>query len=203
MSALHFPRVTAMILAGGRARRMGGEDKGLLGFLGRPLIERILEAVAPQVGDVFINANRNRDRYRNYGYTVIADERSDFQGPLAGFASGLTHCATEDLAILPCDGPLVPEDLVFRLWQARAEAGAELAVAHDGERMQPVYVLLRKTLLPDLRAFLETGERKIDRWYARHRTAQADFSDCKDCFANINYPRDRDRLEKQWRENAP
>ena len=202
MGGPRFPQVTAMILAGGRARRMGGEDKGLLDFVGRPLIEHILEAVAPQVGDVLINANRNQERYREYGYTVIADERPDFQGPLAGFASGLAQCATGDLVVLPCDGPWVPRDLVFRLWEARAKADAELAVAHDGERMQPVYALLRKTLLPDLRDFLETGERKIDLWYARRRVARADFSDCRDGFANINRPQDRDRLEKRWRENA-
>ena len=188
MNIPHHPQVTALLLAGGLARRMGGKDKGLLPFQGRPLVEHVLEAITPQAGAILINANRNRERYRAYGHPVIHDEPVDYQGPLAGFAAGLKHCRTHWLATLPCDGPFVPPDLLFRLWCAREDHNTEIAVAHDGERLQPVHALLHKDLLESLRTFLESGERKVDRWYAQHKIAPADFSDRKTGFTNINTP---------------
>ncbi|MGB1110151.1 MAG: molybdenum cofactor guanylyltransferase MobA, partial [Gammaproteobacteria bacterium] len=171
-----------------------GEDKGLVEFLGKPLIEHILAAVAPQVDQILINANRNQQRYQSYGYPVLTDELADYQGPLAGFLTGLRHCQTRDLVTLPCDGPFVAPDLVERLLNARLNEDAELAVAHDGERLQPVYALLNTELTASLNGFLDRGDRKIDLWYAEHRMAKADFSDTTDTFANINRPDDRERL---------
>lgn len=188
-------RVTALILAGGRGSRMGGEDKGLTPFRGRPLIEHILAAISPQVSHVLINANRNRQRYQAYGHPVVGDALSDYQGPLAGFAAGLAQTVTDDLVTLPCDGPFVAPDAVQRLLAARRRADAEIAVAHDGERMQPVYALLNRQLLPDLTAFLDSGDRKIDRWYAQRRTVTVDFSDCAHYFVNINTRLEHRRLE--------
>lgn len=188
------PPVTALILAGGRGRRMGGQDKGLLEVGGRALIETILQAIAPQVSAILINANRNQTRYRRYGYPVLADALPNFQGPLAGFAVGLRHCATDELAILPCDSPFVPHDLVARLRQARQREQAEIAVVHDGARLQPVHALLHKGALPSLDAFLETGDRKIERWYGQQRIALADFSAYAPGFVNLNRPEDGRRL---------
>ena len=187
--------VTALILAGGRGRRMNGEDKGLVPFRGRPLIEHVLAAIRPQVSHVLINANRNRHRYTVYGHPVIGDALSDYQGPLAGFAVGLAQTVTDDLVTLPCDGPFVATDAVQRLLAARQQAAAEIAVAHDGQRMQPVYALLHRGLLPSLTAFLDSGERKIDRWYAQQHTVTADFSGCTQCFININTRLEHQRLE--------
>ena len=187
--------VTGGILAGGRGRRMGGSDKGLLELAGRPLVAHIVAGLAPQVGRLLINANRNLDCYGRLGYPVVQDEEPDFQGPLAGMAALLAHSPTPWLVVVPCDGPFVPPDLVMRLWMARQRAGAEIAVAHDGARMQPVYCLLPTALLEDLRAFLAAGGRKIDRWYAAHATALADFSDTPDLFFNVNTPQERRRAE--------
>lgn len=189
-------QVTGVILAGGMARRMGGQDKGLVDFAGRPLVEWVLAALTPQVGGILINANRNHARYAGYGHLLVADAMKDYQGPLAGFACALAASPTPWIVTVPCDGPYLAPDLVARLTQALAGsgsdagAGAELAVASDGHRLQPVYALLPRTLVPSLATFLAAGERKIDRWYAQHRIAIADFSDCPDCFANINSPAD-------------
>lgn len=188
------PPITGLILAGGKGRRMGGADKGLLEWGGRPIIEWIIEALRPQVASLIINANRNRARYAEYGYPVVGDTLPDHQGPLAGFAAVLAAAATEWVVTVPCDGPRLPTDLVARLWEGRGQA--EIAVAHDGERLQPVYALLPRRLLPDLEAFLAAGERKIDRWYARHPMATVDFSDCTRHFANLNTPHDRRQLGK-------
>ncbi len=188
--------MTGGILAGGRGRRMGGRDKGLIELAGRPLVVHVATRLAAQVEQVLINANRNLERYAALGHPVLRDEDPGFQGPLAGMAVLLAHAPSPWLVVVPCDGPLVPPDLVERLWQARERANAEIAVAHDGTRMQPVHCLLPRALLGDLRAFLARGERKIDRWYAEHTVALADFSDVATSFFNINTPEDRERAER-------
>lgn len=189
--------VTGLVLAGGLARRMGGGDKGLVELAGRPMIEYVLDALRPQVGSVMINANRNLERYAVYGHPVIADELEGFLGPLAGVASVLPHVATEFVLAVPCDAPLLSADLARRLVDACVAARADLAVASDGQRLQPVFMLLRSTVAPGLRAYLAGGGRKIDTWFAQVRLAQADFSDEPDCFVNVNEPAERQRIEYQ------
>ncbi|MCU7943613.1 MAG: molybdenum cofactor guanylyltransferase [Candidatus Thiodiazotropha sp. (ex Cardiolucina cf. quadrata)] len=189
------PAVTAVILAGGRGRRMGGEDKGLIELNGRPLVQHVISAIQPQVATILINANRNQERYAAFGYPVIADSLLDYQGPLAGFIAALQAVETEDMLTLPCDGPLVPPDLVERLYEARQSAGADIAVAHDGDRLQPVYALIPKRLADSLQRYLDRGDRKIDLWYEEHRIAHADFSDIPRTFINVNTLQERDNLQ--------
>ncbi|MEW8027098.1 MAG: molybdenum cofactor guanylyltransferase MobA [Candidatus Thiodiazotropha sp.] len=189
------PAVTAVILAGGRGRRMGGEDKGLIELNGKPLVQHVISAIQPQVAAILINANRNQARYAAFGYPVIADSLLDYQGPLAGFIAAMQSVETEDMLTLPCDGPLVPNDLVERLYEARQATGADIAVAHDGDRLQPVYALIPKRLAESLQRYLDRGDRKIDLWYEEHRVAHADFSDIPRTFINVNTLQERDNLQ--------
>jgi molybdenum cofactor guanylyltransferase len=182
--------ITALVLAGGKSRRMGGRDKGLLPFGDGLLVERVLDGILPQVGAALISANRNQEAYRRLGFPVIADPLDDFQGPLAGFLAGLENMQTDYLLTLPCDGPVIADDLVKRLATGLSDAGADIAVAHDGKRLQPVYAMLHRRVLPDLRLALEQGERKIDRWYPRNHWITVDFSDIPEQFNNINTPED-------------
>jgi molybdenum cofactor guanylyltransferase len=189
-------RITAVILAGGRAQRMGGTDKGLLELHGKPLVEHIVHALRPQVGAVLINANRNLDRYGELGFPVLPDILGNFYGPLVGMATGLQACETELLLTLPCDSPLVPPDLAAGLLEALDRQCAQISVAHDGERMQAVFAILHHSLLPSMLAYLLHGGRRVDTWYAKHRVALANFSHCTDAFLNLNYPKDREALER-------
>ena len=189
--------VTAVILAGGKARRMGGADKGLIELHGRPLLDYIIAGLRPQAGHIIVNANRNLDRYREFGYPVVADMMGDFFGPLVGMASGMQAADTPYILAVPCDSPFVPPRLCDTLRHEMEQADAEICVAHDGTRMQPVYALLRCDLLPDLLSYLEEGGRKIDTWYARHRLALADFSATPDVFLNMNTPPDRLLIEER------
>ena len=195
-----YPRedITAVVLAGGRARRMGGNDKGLMEVAGKPMVAHTIDVLRPQTAEVIVNANRNAGAYHAItGCRVIADTVGGFAGPLAGMASALEASATRLLLTAPCDSPLVTPDLGPRLHAALARDGAEISVAHDGGRMQPVFALLTRDLLPDLLAFLGTGERKIDTWYATRHAVTADFSDILDTFLNVNTPQERDRLEQR------
>ena len=194
-----FPTITAVILAGGEARRMGGHDKGLVEVDGRRMIEYVLEALRPQVHALLINANRNIESYARYGVPVIPDALPGFNGPLAGMASGMRAAGTPMIITVPCDSPFVPNDLVQRLAEAKRNANAEIAVAHNSERMQPVFALLDTGLLDSLQEFLGRGERKIDRWFGEHRTISVDFSDRPETFINVNTPEEVARIEAMIR----
>jgi molybdopterin-guanine dinucleotide biosynthesis protein A len=193
--------ITGVVLAGGRATRWDGRDKGLIQVSGRPMISHVLDALAPQVEQVIINANRNFEEYRAFGLPVVADASRDFLGPLAGIASGLAAARTEWVAIVPCDSPLLAADCVDRLALAcEDDERTDIAVAHDGERIQPVFALIRRALIEDLDAFLESGGRKIDRWYGQHHMQLVDFSGSPDSFLNINRREDRDVLEARMNQ---
>ena len=169
---------------------MGGKDKGLLPFADGLLVEHVLARILPQVGAVLISANRNREIYARLGYPVIADPLDGFQGPLAGFLAGLENMQTEYLLTLPCDGPYIVDDLAARLARGLIGANADIAVAHDGIRLQPVYALLHRRVVAGLRLALEAGERKTHRWYPRNDFVTVDFSDVPQQFSNINTPED-------------
>jgi molybdenum cofactor guanylyltransferase len=192
---LHREDITAVILAGGRARRMQGEDKGLLELLGRPLLDYVITGLRPQVGRILINANRNLTRYRGFGYPVIKDIMNDYCGPLAGMATAMQAAGTPLLLTVPCDSPFLPAQLAETLYSALTAAGAGISVAHDGKRLQQVYALLRCDLLPDLLEYLNNGGRKVDTWYARQRMVLADFSTAPDAFLNLNTPGDMQAIE--------
>lgn len=200
---MNYPKaeIAGVVLAGGRATRMGGQDKGLIEINGIPMASYIVEALRPQTSAVMINANRNMERYREIcDCEVVRDSVGDFAGPLAGMASALRASDTGYVLTAPCDSPLVSPSLGPRLYEALEKEDAELAVAHDGVRMQPVFALLSRELLNSMLAYLKSGESKIDRWYAKHRTALADFSDATSMFLNVNTPQEREHLEGRLTE---
>jgi molybdenum cofactor guanylyltransferase len=158
----------------------------------------MIELLRPQVGELLISANRNLDAYRCFGYPVAQDLDPSFAGPLAGLASAMLTAGTEYVVVVPCDCPLLPPDLVAVLAAALERDQADISVAHDGERMQPVVALLRQDLLPNLQACLRSGERKMALWLARHRVALADFSSRPEIFFNVNTPLQRAELEARW-----
>lgn len=187
-------KITGLILSGGLARRMGGDDKGLRQFRGKPLIAHVIERLAPQVDALIINANQNREVYAAFGYPVVADAVTGFAGPLAGLHAGLCACTTPLLASAPCDSPFLPADLVARLYAGLIAADAQMAVAKSGDWTQPVFTLCRRELLDRLTDFLDDGGRKAYLWYAALKVIEVPFPD-QAAFANINTPEELERLE--------
>ena len=197
--------ITGIILAGGRGSRMGGADKGLQNFNGVPLALHTLLRLAPQVGEVMINANRNLSAYESFGVPVWPDAAGlgEYSGPLAGFLTGLERCETPYLLTVPCDTPLFSEQLVERLAQAMAREDADVAVVaapeEDGQlRAQPVFCLLRTRLLESLMLFTTSGGRKIDAWTAQHKTVLVPFNlpgDDARAFFNANTLAELHQLE--------
>jgi len=192
--------ITGLILAGGRAQRMGGIDKGLIPFLGQPLIASAIARLQGQVSGILINANRNITKYATYGYPVIIDETPDFSGPLAGFSAGLKACKTPYLLTAPCDSPLLPVNLGAQLAIEMERDDFQLVYASSKEAdgtvwAQPVFCLMRVDLIDSLNLFLESGNLKIDRWFKELHSSTVIFENAN-AFANINTPEELKALEE-------
>ena len=180
------PKVTGLILAGGRGSRMGSLDKGLQPFKGKPMVAHVLARFQSQVDEVLINANRNNEEYAAFGYRVIADAIDGFAGPLAGLHAGMTHASHPLVATTPCDSPFLPLDLVARMLAAMQKENADLAVAKTFDQPHPVFCLVKTSLASHLHSFLESGQRKIDKWYATLDVVEVAFDDEEAAFSNIN-----------------
>ena len=179
-------KITGLILAGGRGSRMGSVDKGLQPFRGKPMVAHVLTRFQLQVDEVLINANRSIEEYAAFGYRVIADAIDGFAGPLAGLHAGMTNASHPLVATAPCDSPFLPLDLVARLAAAMQRENADLAVAKTFDQPHPVFCLVRTSLASHLQAFLESGQRKIDKWYATLNVAEVAFDEEEAAFSNIN-----------------
>lgn len=178
--------ITGVVLAGGQGRRMGGVDKGLQLLRGKAMVQHVIERFAPQVDELLINANQNIEQYQSLGYRVIPDAIGGFAGPLAGLHRGLSEATQGLVATAPCDSPFLPADLIARLYAALSEHQAELTVAKTGDQPHPVFCLCRKSVLPGLTAFMESGGRKIDLWYSKLKIVEVQFEDEAEAFSNIN-----------------
>ncbi|MFZ5484892.1 MAG: molybdenum cofactor guanylyltransferase MobA [Pseudomonadota bacterium] len=179
------PDVAGIILAGGRGRRLGERDKGLVELAGRPLVAHVLDRLRPQVAESVISANRHLDVYARFGVPVVADELPDQPGPLAGLLAAARQCRRDWLLCVPCDTPWLPTDLARRLRETAARAGVALVRAADPERVHFAVMLLHRDRLVDLAQALADGERRVQGWQARLPSADCRFPDPR-AFFNIN-----------------
>ncbi len=201
--------IVGVLLAGGQARRMGGGDKCLRPLGGRPILARIVDRVAPQVGELILSANGDLKRFAGFGLPVVADVISGHAGPLAGILSAMEWVMANRpgiawIATFPTDAPFVPTDMVVHLARALTRDGADLACAASGGRPHPVIGLWSVALAADLRHAMEVEEiRKIDRWTARHRLVEVPWpQDPIDPFFNANRPEDLARAEAILQQTA-
>ncbi|OAN44789.1 molybdenum cofactor guanylyltransferase [Paramagnetospirillum marisnigri] len=196
-----LPPIAGLILAGGLSRRMGGGDKALIEVDGQSLLDRVIDRLRPQVGQMILNANGDPDRFASFTLPVVPDVVAGFGGPLVGVLTGLEwlddHTLDTDWMVsVAADTPLFPEDLVQRLYAAVVEQGADIAVACTDDQPHPVFALWPKRLAAALRAAV-VGEdmRKIDAWTARYKVAHIRWQPKPvDPFFNVNTPEDVVRL---------
>lgn len=181
-------QITGVVLAGGKASRMGGQDKGLMLLNGKPLWQHVADCLLPQVNEVVISANRNLDIYRQSGFPVIADTLSGFPGPLAGLLSVMQQTFGEWFLFCPCDTPFIPDNLVERLVEQRQNA--PVVWVHDGDRDHPAVALAHRNLAPKIVDYLASGERRVIVFMRQVGGHSVDFSDTKEAFRNMNTPED-------------
>lgn len=195
------PPVTALVLAGGRSTRMG-VDKAFVPLDGRPMIAHVLDAVRPQADAVLVSANVGLERYAPLGVDVVTDAHPAGAGPLAGIAAGLRRARPGCVLIVPCDAPRLPPDLARRLGEERVAADADAAAAHDGARLQPLFLLAHTRVAPALERYLAEGGRGVHAWLDRIRTVAVDFTDRAADFGNVNDPLELERLERESHRRA-
>jgi molybdopterin-guanine dinucleotide biosynthesis protein A len=179
-------KIAGVILAGGLARRMNHQDKGLVCYQGRPLISYAITALAPLVNETLINANRHYKQYQQFGLRVVADQTDRFDGPLAGILTAMIHTDADVLLVVPCDAPLMKSEHLQKLLVTRASLDADVAVAFDGERLHPVFLAINTRLQTSLQNYLASDQRKVQAWLAQKNTIQVDFSHQPEIFTNIN-----------------
>lgn len=184
-------QISIGILAGGEGRRVNGEDKGLLRINQQPLIEYLVAALKPALpsAPLMISANRNIERYQNYGQVVR--DNPNTQGPLAGLAALLNACQTEWLLTLPCDCPRLPPNFCEKMAQSLLHGSQDRpqidgAVAHDGNQQQNAVLLIRQTALGSLQQQLENGGGAIHRWLQTLNIATVTFNHWPAHYWNAN-----------------
>jgi molybdenum cofactor guanylyltransferase len=187
--------ITGIILAGGLGRRMGSVNKGLIGFMGQPMVASVAQRLLPQVDEILISANLEIARYEALGYPVITDDITGFAGPLAGLHKGMQAASSTHVLTVPCDSPLFPIDLAERLMSGLVDSEADLAVAKTGTQVHPVFCLCRKSLASNLQAFLQDGGRKVSAWHSGLEVIEVAFDDDPRAFTNINTAADLSELE--------
>lgn len=206
MKARHH--VVGVLLAGGQARRMGGGDKCLRNLGGETLLARAIARARPQVDTLILNANGDPSRFADYDAPVVPDVVDGFAGPLAGVLTAMEWTAAhapdhETVASFPTDAPFFPADLVDTMLEARRQAGALLACAASQGRTHPVFGIWPVALRDELRASLEDGERKIDRWTEQFPLVTVEFAGVGvDPFFNANTPEDLDEAERLLAEEG-
>lgn len=178
-------KVTGVVLAGGRARRMNFQDKGLQIFCGKPLISYSLNALHFLVDEIVINANQNTALYEKFGFRVISDLTPDFAGALAGVLAVMTKMTADLLVIVPCDAPFISTSQLQHLLTEHQKNEAEITVACTGTQIHGVFLVVNTALKADLEIFLSEGNHKMRLWFERHKTHFVDFG-LQRGFENLN-----------------
>ena len=194
LSKLQKDKISIAILSGGKSSRMEGNDKGLIDFYGKSVLSRIINLASNFSSDIFVVANNNLDKYNQIHPYVYTDILEDFQGPLSGIYTALSKCKNEKLIILPCDGPFI-KDVYFQVL-TEYESGKNIQVVKANDRLQPVYARIDSSLLNNLENFLQTGERKIDKWYNSCGFDEICFDKNVEMFLNINSKEDIKKNEQ-------
>ena len=195
-------KVTGVVLAGGLARRMNNQDKGLINYKGRPMVSYAIAALNAVADQTLINANRNREQYQAFGLPVVADQTGNFDGPLAGVLTAMIYTDADILVVMPCDSPLIKAEHLQKLLAARAENNADAAVAFDGKRLHPVFLAIKTSLKSSLQDYLASGQRKVDRWLEQQKMVKVDFSNEPEIFTNINTLTELSELEDKAESTA-
>jgi len=194
MKSISKHDVSAVILAGGQASRMGGKDKGLILFNQKPLIQYAVNVVSQSVDSIWVSANRNLDLYQKFG-RVVTDELSDYQGPLAGISATLSQISTKYLLIIPCDGPYVGNILLERLSREMLKNQAKICVASANGHLHPTFALVEASIKTPLDAYLASGERRLGKFFKDNQALEVDFSDLEKMFINFNFLTDLQESE--------
>lgn len=187
MTIPDFESTSGVIIAGGQGSRVGYQQKALLPYQGEPILKPILERLSGQLKQVWVNANAELERYQSYNSHLFSDAYQGFLGPLAGMHAAWQHIETEWAVFVPCDNPNIPNDFVERLVSAYKEDPNPIVVVFDGERLQPLYLMMHRSMRDSLGKAIDIGHLSVNRWVKENPFTQASFADCcPHAFKNMN-----------------
>jgi molybdopterin-guanine dinucleotide biosynthesis protein A len=178
-------KIAGVVLAGGMARRMGGQDKGLIRFAGRPLIDYAIKSMEMITPQIVISANRHLDQYQAWGYPVISDSGGDYLGPLAGIAEACRVIDADIMLVMPCDSPFFNAVHLQQMLEALSD-DVDVVIASDGQRVHPVFMVLKTRLRDSLDAYLAANGRRVQEWVTQQAGVMVEFKEPNNLFANIN-----------------
>ncbi len=179
---------------------MGGENKALMKWRDRSLVRHVHDRFAPQVDQLLLSSPRD------LGLNTVKrvqDQRSGTLGPLAGFEAGLAHTQSAFLAVVPCDTPLIPGDLVIRLTRALEESAKEVAFVRSQGRDHPTICVISSKLRDGLSLFLDAGGRRVTDWMQTTDSVAVSFPDQQSAFHNCNSPADLAYLARTFSDTDP
>lgn len=191
--------IHCVILAGGRARRFDGQDKGLIKVNKIRLIDHVVNHIQPQVSNILISANRNIDEYKKLGFAVLTDNNHNYDGPLAGILSALEYINDGLLAVVPCDMPIIPSDIIARLQQQLITTQADICSVSINDKLQPLLSIMHKHVHKSLNKFLSAGNHKVQDWLAQQNMATLNLDNQFSLF-NINNINDLEEFERRSHE---
>jgi molybdopterin-guanine dinucleotide biosynthesis protein A len=196
----------SVILAGGKSRRMG-QDKGLMmhhqsvlqssgmksTHMSQPMVSWVAASLAG-FDNLWVNTNEHKQAYEQLGFVTIKDvlhpDIGPLAGPLLGVLTGLQKATSDWVLFSPCDTPNIPTNYPCVMTRFAQENISDAYVVFDGERRQNLHLLLHRSLIEDLIAYLLSGGRKTYEWLERVSAMNVDFSDQKLAFKNFNSPSD-------------
>ncbi|NOY66203.1 MAG: molybdenum cofactor guanylyltransferase [Gammaproteobacteria bacterium] len=191
--------IHCVILAGGKARRFDGRDKGLIEANNSRLIDHVLNIIKPQVSSIMISANRNLEKYKQLGYPVLTDNNDAYDGPLAGILAALEHINDGLLAVIPCDMPDIPKDIISQLQQQMLSEKADICCVSDNNNLQPLLSIMNKQVQKALKEFLQADKHKVQDWFNQQNMTTLNLDNNNPLF-NINNMKDLKKFETRNHE---
>jgi len=189
------PRTIGLILAGGRSRRMQGQDKALLALRDESLLTRVIHRLRPQTDALALSSNTASTTFSGYGIPVFPDRLPGFLGPLAGIHAGLVQYPQDNLLSVAVDLPFLPPDLVLRLRAGMGEKSC--AYVCIGEH-HVLAILWRPEMAANVEEYLLSGGRRIKEYLAVHgQPVRFDQQQDRGLFFNINTPDDLASAEQE------
>jgi len=190
-----------VIIAGGLSRRMDGVFKGGIKLAGKPLLGHVIDRLKPQLEHLTINANQCKLNLSKFNLPIFED-RSPYvgEGPLAGIRTALLEYPNSWILTVPCDAPILPQDLVSKMLKTSSEFEADAYYAHDGERAHPLFSLHSPVLLSAMTDFLAAGNRRMTDWLKQIQACPVDFSEQIESFTNCNTPEQLSELESLFKD---
>lgn len=178
-----------------------GEDKALKPFLGRPLIQRVVERLSPVADELIVTTNRPKD-YAFLGLRLVPDLKPG-RGALGGLYTAIASAKNPIVAVVACDMPFASGTLLEAGSRLIVDEGADVIIARSEEGYEPLHAVYRReTCLPAIEAAIHADQWKVIAWFPQVKVRVLTSEEIKGydplglAFWNVNTPEEFVEAEK-------